>query len=607
MEKPTLKERFRYWLDTRLSSGSTGLIRILVVSTVTMIVLFSAVILLFGFNEDADAGSVIWDNIATIINAWMPASDEGSLGYRIIMALTAVAGLLFTSVLIGIVTSAMEEKIMGLKKGNSQVIEEDHTVVLGFKFGEYSLIRQLVLSAGDDKACIVIGADEDKEEMEQCIRDNVEIPKNVRIICRTVDIFDPLSIELLSVHTCRTVLISPMDDSSVVKSLLAVSSLIHSSDSRKVRVNAIVSKDQHRFPPSIARLHNMTTLQTNDTMAKIIAHSCTQTGLSEVFKEIFNFEGNELYLVKMEGIGGLSFNDLLVRMDRAVPAGIYRNHEMHLNPEPDTVLEETDRILVFAEENDSAVLREERDRIDTVFEQVIPERNTKVIIMGRNNSLKTVLKELPDNVEHVTFAGIRDEAEITERERKICEDREMTYDFDTNDLFEEQKLLESTRNAEHIIILSRHDTDPDESDMNTIFLLLNLRDIRSRYRLRYNITAEMRLESNQSLIDAKDHTDYIVASNMSSLFLAQLAESPRLIGAFEELLSNRGNELFMKKASRIHCSGTHTVCQLRQIIRAQGYIFLGYMNSDKEKFFNPPLDEVLEIKDSDRIIVLGES
>ena len=36
-------------------------------------------------------------------------------------------------------------------------------------------------------------------------------------------------------------------------------------------------------------------------------------------------------------------------------------------------------------------------------------------------------------------------------------------------------------------------------------------------------------------------------------------------------------------------------------------VFHAQDNSDKEKFFNPPLDEVLEIKDSDRIIVLGEN
>jgi hypothetical protein len=143
--------------------------------------------------------------------------------------------------------------------------------------------------------------------------------------------------------------------------------------------------------------------------------------------------------------------------------------------------------------------------------------------------------------------------------------------------------------------------------MFAIFLLLNLRDIRIRYHLRYNITAEMRIEKNQSLVVSDDHTDFVVASNMASLFLAQLAESPQLSGAFEEILSNEGNELFMKQASHINCAGTYTVSELRQIAFRQGYIFLGYLSTDFEYVFNPSLNETLNINNRDSIIVFGEN
>lgn len=102
---------------------------------------------MFKFNGDQEASGVFWDSIATIVNAWMPSYEEGSIGYLIVMGLTAFVGLMFISVLIGIVTSAIEEKIVGLRKGNSIVIEEGHTVILGFCPGEYTLIRQLILAA----------------------------------------------------------------------------------------------------------------------------------------------------------------------------------------------------------------------------------------------------------------------------------------------------------------------------------------------------------------------------------------------------------------------------------------------------------------------------
>lgn len=607
MEKPSLKERFLYWFDSRMSKGSLGLIRFLVLFSVLFVFLLCGILIAFGFQEDQSITGVLWDGFSTIINAWMPSAEDGTIGYLIIMALIALMGLLVTSVLIGIVTSAMEEKIMQLRRGNSAVLEKNHKIILGFFPGEYTLLQQLILAAGNNPAVIVIGSGLERDEIEQLIKDNVDVPKNVKIICRTIDIFDPASIEKLSVHTCRNILISPMDDQNTIKVLLAVSALISQTGSRTVRVSAITAKRENRFPPTIAKKHNVTTLQTNDTLAKIIAHSCTQTGLSQVFQEVFNFEGSELYNISMPETAGLTFEDLIFRMDHAVPVGIYRNHTVMMNPDRAELIRDTDKIMVFAEEKHSAKLSdtyEKADLEDRIL-PVRPERNTKVLVFGYNETLATVLRELPENVQKVTIVNYS--GPYRSGIEKICAERGMEPEFTEGHLRLESSLLEITRNAEHIIILTNHDDHADAADMDTIFLILNLRDIRSKYHLRYNITAEMRSEMNQHLIVSDDHTDYIVASNMSSLFLAQLSESPELITAFRELLSNDGNELYMKKAVHLNCIGEMTVAEIRQIVSAQGYIFLGYMNSDSRPVFNPGLHETIEIRRSDSFIVLGRN
>ena len=224
--KFTLRERFRYWFDNRMSKGSLGLIRFLIVASVILAILIAGLIILFKFNEEGEVASVFWDSIATVINAWMPSFEDGSPGYVILMAVVAVAGVLFTSVLIGIITSSIEEKIDSLKRGNSSVLEMDHIVVLGFYPGEYTLLRQLVLAAGDEPTCVVLAEDMDREEMEQDISENLELPKTFRIVCRTVDITDPASLEKCSVETCKTVIVSPTDDTRTIKAVLAVSALL---------------------------------------------------------------------------------------------------------------------------------------------------------------------------------------------------------------------------------------------------------------------------------------------------------------------------------------------------------------------------------------------
>ena len=115
------RDRFRYWFDNRMTKGSLGLIRALIIVSFLFAVIIAVLIILFGFNEEGETASVVWDSIATVINAWMPSFEDGSPGYIILISIAAIAGVLFTSVLIGIITSAIEEKIDSLKNSGSRL------------------------------------------------------------------------------------------------------------------------------------------------------------------------------------------------------------------------------------------------------------------------------------------------------------------------------------------------------------------------------------------------------------------------------------------------------------------------------------------------------
>lgn len=51
---------------------------------------------------------------------------------------------MFTSVLIGVISTAIEERLSTLRKGNSLVLERDHIVILGHENGEFKLIEELI-------------------------------------------------------------------------------------------------------------------------------------------------------------------------------------------------------------------------------------------------------------------------------------------------------------------------------------------------------------------------------------------------------------------------------------------------------------------------------
>ncbi|MBO7403628.1 MAG: hypothetical protein J6V24_01590, partial [Clostridia bacterium] len=301
MKKASFKKKLLYWFDNRISGGSMGLIRLLAVISLFIVLLIALIIFLFHLNGEDGFLAAFWDSAATVINAWMPSFEDGGIGYLILMSLSAIAGLFITSVLIGIISSGIEEKITSLKRGSSAVVEEDHIVVLGFYPGEYTLIQQLVLAAAEEPCCIIVADDIEQEEMQQYIADNIEKPKNVRIICRTVDIFDPKALERCSLSACRSVIISPTDDYRTTKALLAVSAAL-GPENANVRVGAVVTKAEYRFPPSIAAKHNVTTLQTSEVVAKIIvlgteaeiSAACKQAGVSKRKFECLDYMASDL-------------------------------------------------------------------------------------------------------------------------------------------------------------------------------------------------------------------------------------------------------------------------------------------------------------------------
>lgn len=605
----SFKQRFSYWFDTKMSKGSLSFIRILIIASILLAIVMGGLIILFHFNEEGEVASVFWDSISTVINAWMPSFEDGSIGYVIIMALTAIAGVLFTSVLIGIITSAIEEKIIELKKGNSAVLEDDHIIVLGFTPGEYTLIEQLILSSEGKPICIVLAEDIERDELEQQLKENLDIPDNVRIICRSADITDPASIEKLSFETCQTVIVSPGEDNKVIKTILAVVVLMQRNGINDKRINAIVARNTHRFPTTVAKAHNLTTLRTYDIIAKMLAHSCTQVGLADTFRDIFNFDGCEFRIVDIPEMYDKTFGELVYSITDAIPAGIVRDEETILNPKADFKIQVGDRFLVFSEKSDDHKLSDNDfyyHKKSKSIKLLNAEERIEVLIIGYNETLPTVLKELPENVSKAILIN----SYIPKNEKaplsKLAEKRKLKLIYSDEDPRREESLLKLAKKAQHIMILSDHDKDAEAADMDTIFLLLNFRDIRNIYDYDFNITVEMQKEQSQHLVDFLDSTDFLVSSSMSSLVLAQTAKNPDLISIFKELLSNKGNELYLKNVGSANLSGKHLVSDLRYLLLKNGYILLGIVDKNKNSSFLLDTTNEIELKATDSLIALGK-
>ena len=157
-----------------------------------------------------------------------------------------------------------------------------------------------------------------------------------------------------------------------------------------------------------------------------------------------------------------------------------------------------------------------------------------------------------------------------------------------------------------VVVLSDHSKEENEADMQTIFMIMTLRDIRERFGTNFNITAEMRRENNQNLLTPDNDTEFVVSSNMSSLFLAQLSETPELINVFNELLTSKGNQVYLKTAKEMQCTGAITVLELRRRLLTMKFVMIGWIDaSTRESIFDLSLDDSIILNPNDMLIVIG--
>ena len=121
------------------------------------------------------------------LDAGTMGGDTG-WGFRIVMLVVTIGGIFVVSTLIGVLCSGIEGKLDELRKGRSQVLENDHTIILNWSPSIFDIISELVVAnASRKRPRIVIMADKDKVEMEDEIAAKVPDLRNTRVICRSGD------------------------------------------------------------------------------------------------------------------------------------------------------------------------------------------------------------------------------------------------------------------------------------------------------------------------------------------------------------------------------------------------------------------------------------
>lgn len=628
----TFSDHLRYNFDKSMAAGPIALIGWLALVSIAVIVLTALVLVLVGIGPGPDEKlsftEAAWQSLMRTLDAGTMGGDQG-WSFRFVMFLVTLAGVFIVSALIGVLTSGLESKMDDLRKGRSFVIEKNHVLILGWSSSIFTIISELVVAnSNQKKPRIVILAEKDKVEMEEEIRSKVGPTKNTKVICRTGSPIDLYDLAIVNPQETKSIIILSPEaenpDSQVIKSILALTN----NPARRPEPYHIVAEIRDPKSMEAAKLvgkDEALLIQANELIARITVQTCRQSGMSVVYTELLDFDGDEMYFQEEPALVGKTFGDALLAYEDCAIVGIqFRDGRVHANPPMDTVIAVGDRMIAIAEDDDKVKVSGRTDfgidatAIRTGTPTVPgPERT---LILGWNRRGCSIINELDNYVaagsELTVVADIETpQTEIARFCSKVHNQKITFQEGDTTDRTTIDALNPSS--FAHVIVLGYSDhLSSQQADAKTLITLLHLRNIEETSGQQLSIVSEMIDVRNRELAEVTQADDFIVSDKLISLLMSQVSENKDLHALFEDLFDSDGSEIYLKPAADYVLPGTpvnfYTVVEAarRRGEVAIGYRIVEHAHNSEEQYgvvVNPQKSEKVTFAPDDRVIVISES
>jgi len=471
-------------------------------------------------------------------------------------------------------------------------------------------------------------ADKDKVEMEDEIRERVEIRGKTRIICRNGDPIDPKDLEIASPHQAKSIIVLPPEnkdpDTDVIKTVLAITN----NPNRRAEKYHIVTQIRHAKNLPVLKLvgesDNVQAILTGDLIARVVAQTSRQSGLSVVYTELMDFGGDEIYFKHEPALTGKTYGEALLAYEDSCVMGIRKaDGKILLNPAMDALIEANDQIFALSADDDTirlanpSLLQLNESAIQSNRIPVKPQPE-KCLILGWNRSGTTIVHELDNYVpkgSQVTVVAdvFNIEKQVVAQGGKLQNQKLVVMEGETTD----RDLLDTLniQDYDHVIVLAYNTLEPQEADAKTLVTLLHLRDMAEKDETPFSIVSEMLDLRNRELAEATQVDDFIVSEHLVSLMMSQISENAELFDVLTDIFDPEGSEIYLKTISDYVALGEsvnfYTVVEAA---KRRGETAIGYRlekeESDSSKAYgvhtNPKKSEKVVFTSEDKVIVIAE-
>ncbi len=561
--------------------------------------------------------------------------------HKTVAILTVALGMVLFSSMVAFINAVFNEKIRSLRKGTSTVIEEGHTVILGFNEHVLEILQELIIAnESEKKAVVVILSETDKELIDDTIHNNISDTKTTRIVVRHGNNSSITDLNKVSITHARSIIVTNYSlpsaseeerneaDFRIIKSLMAIVSIIG-----EVHMPPVVT---HLHSPVNRRLaHNIapdsiTIIDASDVLSRVLAQTSLYTGLALVYSKLIGFENQEIYFFRpSHGWLRYPYGQLIFHFIRSSLIGFRTaDGRIILNPPKDFIPENSyDGILIAEDDSDIRFYERPVILVDrpTFFIKKATLGIENQIIIGWSAKIPSLIQEYTKHLLEGSSITILAPI-ISEEMQAVFTTLQQAYPHIKFDFMKGNVLvpgmLDQLQPAHYdsVIILAADQAQSNDVDSQTISILLELRSYFRRLehehqtKVKTKLVTEIMNSEHVELLMEMEVKDYLVPFQFISKIIAQTSQEPDVLRVYYELFDARGCDIYVKSASlyfeNLPILTSYAHCM--KVAMMRGETCFGVMKAqtdsqDKEygAHLSPYKNEIFNLTEADGIIVLS--
>ena len=558
--KTTLHHRIQYLLKKQIEQSLLRQFSLLLCLIVMLTICFGLLFQSIGFTSDGTS---------VFYMAFMSLLDPGT-SYEVAHSnliiqiafntLVLIGIVIFNGIVIGLVVSKVEEYLSKVKQGYGDVVEQGHTLILGWT----SLAEQLIFEINNfsqyeihKKQTVVIVSEHIKDVTDYLRKHNF---KYIDAIKRKGKIFSTETLNLVDLQEAKNVIISdevngdklPIEytGASVIKSCLAAQYCLQQNEAAPNCYFENSSVHSKLITKNKA-MKNFIQFNSGKYSALLLTSMLFHKAYYDVVSELFDFADDEFHFISATNtaVVGRPFKEVLYSLQGCIPVGILNLNGLNTSVSPDYIIRNKDQLLCLAESSEtlSIALHQAATNIPeklTLTNKIRTKNNSlqiekqQIVIIGVNSRLPKLLDELALWNTDITIITSNKGQELGKKYIELFGTTHNSYAFTIQQLSEA-----SFQNCYGTIILTDEayiQEHPSCSpDTDTLFKLLQITSTAPDN----HIILEIQDAEQEELFSTIEEANYIVSTKLLAKILNISLVYPKMLSFFEELMSLSGTTI----------------------------------------------------------------